>query len=310
MEFKDQEKYMELGKLGLFGVVLGFLGYSFFGILYIFFPMLFMESSVKNGILSTMGVMLGVSLVIGLVFNMLAGLSLFFVFAPMVLAFHYMVTSKRGYVATLILMAVVLILSSVSLQMGLTPLGTVNLEEISEELIQSQIDGVGENLTGLEASRLEENLRLINEMSIKLIPGMFFIFILFTVYLNYVMAGRRLLRHGILINQPPIFSNLQLPRISIIVFGIIIGVILLLQNSGMEIYEVIYLNSLLVFGLLFFVNGLALVSNLLGRLKMPNFVKTFILLGLVFFIPAGAVVVILGLLDALVVFRKIRIKRE
>lgn len=310
MEFKDQENYKELGKLLLMGVVVGFLGYTFFGIFYIFFPMLFMESSVKNGILPTMGVMLGVSVIVGLIFNLLAGLSLFFVFAPMILAFHYMVTSKKGYMPTLILMVVALTLSSVSLQLGLTPLGSVNIEEISEELIQTQIDGIDEDLTGLEASRLEENLRFINEMSIKLIPGLFFIFILIIVYLNYVMVGRRLLRQGILINQPPIFSNLQLPRISILIFGIIIGVVLILQNSGMEIYEVIYLNSIMVFGLLFYVNGLALVSNLLGRVKMLNFIKTFIILAMVFFIPAGAVALILGVLDTLVNFRKIRIKRE
>ena len=66
----------------------------------------------------------------------------------------------------------------------------------------------------------------------------------------------------------------------------------------------------MVFGLLFYVNGLALVSNLLGRVKMLNFIKTFIILAMVFFIPAGAVALILGVLDTLVNFRKIRIKRE
>lgn len=310
MDFKNQEKYMELGKLGLFGLVLGFLGYTFFGILYIFFPMLFMESSVKNGILPTMGVMLGISVVLGLFFGMLAGLSLFFVFAPMVLVFHYMVTTRRGFMATLVMMSLVLTLSTASLQFGLSPIGSINLEEISEEMIQTQLESVEENLTALEASRLEDNLRFISEMSIKLIPSMFFIFILVTVYLNYVLAGRRLLRSGILINQPPIFGNLQLPRISILVFGILIGGVLILQNSGVELYEVIYLNILVVFGFLFFVNGFALVSFLLNKTKMPNFFKTFILLGILLFVPAGAVVALIGVADALINFRKIRIKRE
>lgn len=301
---------MELGKLGLFGLALGFLGFTFFGILYIFFPMLFMESSIKNGIVATMGVMLGISILLGLIFGMLAGLSLFFVFAPMVLIFHYMVTTKKGYMATLALMVIVLILSSTSLQLGLSPLSSINLDEISEELIQTQIESVDENLTGLEASRLEDNLRLISEFSIKVIPGMFFIFVLVTVYINYVLAGRRLLRWGILINQPPIFGNLQLPRVSILFLGALIGVVVILQNMGMEIYEIIYLNTLVIFGFLFFINGMSLVSYFLNRRRVSAFIKSLVFLVAIFFVPAGGIIVILGLLDALINFRKIKIKRE
>lgn len=310
MEFKNQEKYSQLGKLGLLGLVFGFLGYSFFGIFFLFFPMPFMESSVRNGIVPALGTMLGVSLALGLAFGILSGLSLFFVFGPLVLIFHYMVESKKTFAMTLLAMTLVLLLSFFSLQLGLTPLETIDFEKLSEEIIEIQMSTVEEGLSALESDRLEYNLRKINEITIKILPGIFFIFILFTVYINYVLVGRRLLRSGILINQPPLFGNLQLPRLSILALGLVIGLALALQAMGYEIYKIIYLNALVIFGFLFLINGLSMVSYFLNRLRIPNIFRTIFLLGLVLFAPAGAILIIVGLLDALVNFRKININRK
>lgn len=310
LEIKNQDNFINLIKIAMYSLFIGYLGYSFAGVILIFYPMLFMESTIKNGLIPTILAMLATSVILGLLINLLAGLALFFVFAPMVLIFHYCVESKKSYMFTLILMVIVLAASFTSYQMGITRIESLDLEAFIDNVVEMQVENLDSNLSNLELSRYEDNLRMIYEYSIILVPGITLIILGLTVYLNYVFVGRRLLVQGVLINQPPLFSNFQLPRVSIIIFGAFIAAILLMRYLGLDYYSEIYLNTIAVFGFIYFVNGLALFSNFLIRLRIPNLGRMLVYVTCFMFPPVGIVVAVLGLLDALIYFRRISIKRE
>lgn len=310
MEIKNQEKFINLAKLAVYSLLIGYIGYSFAGLVLIFYPMMFMESTIKDGLVPTIITMLITSVILGLLINLLAGLALFFVFGPMVLIFHYCVETKKSYSFTLIVMILVLVISFTSYQIGITPIESVDLGSFIDNVVDVQVENLDDTMTNLEISRFEDNLRLIYEYSIMLIPGLMLIILSLTAFINYLLAGRRLLVRGILINQPPLFSNLQLPRVSILVFGVVIGIILLMRYLGLDFYSQVYFNTIAVFGFMYFVNGLALFSNFLIRLKVPNFGRMLVYTTAVLFPPIGAIVAILGLADALFYFRRISIKRE
>lgn len=311
MNFTNNENSMkDLGKLVLITAGMGLLGIYFLGILLFFYPMLFLESSVKNGIGKTMGAMALSALLIGLFTNIMAGVSLFFTFAPMVLIFHYGIFNNKSYKVVVVLMIIVLALSVISLQLGLTPLGSFDIDEIIDSIVHLEIEGLEEELSNLELSRLQDNLRYVLEFSISILPGIFLILIGLMAYINYVFAARRLLRQGILINQPPIFPMFQVPRVSILIFGLFIGLSFLLRQGGIEYYKEVYLNTLVIFGFLYFLNGFALVNFLLLRTRLGTFGRVIIYMIIIFFVPVTLLVTFAGLIDALLNFRKARVKKE
>lgn len=311
MEIKDNNELKSLGILVLITSAIGLMGLTFSGVLLFFYPMLFLESSIKNGIGKTLGVMAISSLLIGLfISNIVGGMSLFFVFAPMILIFHYTILRGKSYKVVFALMLIVLILSVASIQLGVTPIGSINVEEFIDTLVNFELEGTEGDLSNLELSRLEDNLRYVFEFTLSILPGMLLILFGALVYINYSFAGRRLLRQGILINQPPVFPLFQVPRYSILIFGILIGISVILNTMEIEYYKPVYLNAIVVFGFLYFINGMALVNNLLLRTKLKSFGRILIYMIIIFFPPVTVVVAVGGLVDALINFREVRIKRE
>lgn len=311
MENKENKEFKGLGILVLVTTAIGLMGLTFSSILLFFYPMLFLESSIKNGIGKTLGVMAISSLIVGLfISNPMAGMSLFFVFAPMILIFNYSILRGKSYKVVVALMLIVLILSVASLQFGVTPLGSIDVEEFIDTLVNFELEGTEGELSNLELSRLEENLRYVFEFTVSILPGMLLILFGALVYINYSFAARRLLRQGILINQPPVFPLFQVPRYSILILGVLIGLSYVLKTMEIEYYKTVYLNAIVVFGFLYFINGMALVNNLLLRTKLGSFARILIYMIIIFFPPVTVIVAAAGLIDALINFRKVRIKRE
>lgn len=310
MEIKKPDNLINLIRTTMYSVTIGIIGNVFMAVILLIYPVLFMESSIKNGIIPTMISMFVSSGIIALMVTPLAGLSLFFILAPMVLIFHYCVINQKRFYITFLLMFLVLLISFTSYNFGIANTNPVDVQGLIDTLVEFQIENLEGSFSSLELSNYEDSLRTVYDYSIRLIPAIVGIGVAVFVYINYLLTGRRLLRQGILIHQPPAFGNLQLPRFSIILFGIAIGIILLMRYLEIDYYSNVYLNAILVFGFLYFVNGLALFSNFLQRFRVPNIGRMFVYLSAVFFPAFGGATAVIGLIDALINFRRIRIKKE
>lgn len=306
----NNSKFIDMLKLTFVAILLGSLGVNMLGILLMFFPAIFMESSIKNGLFPTLLSMFLSSLIIGLTSKILTGLSLFFVYAPMILAFHYAVVNKKSFRFTLILMVVVLLLSNISLQMGLTPLESLNFDDFIEDASNFVLEELEGTMTNFELGRVQDEIREILKLSVSLIPAMMLIFVVMIVYINYVIAGRRLIYSKILIAQPPNFSDLQIPRFMLLIFGALIGVVIILRTAGFAYYREVYLNIVLIFAFLYTVNGLACVAYFLNKRRAGGFKRFFVYFLIFVFAPILFIITVLGFIDSLVYFRRLKMRRD
>lgn len=309
MEIKNQEKYVDIIKTLLATVVLGYLAFSFTPLVLIIYPMFLMESSIRNGLVITMAVAFAAALITSLFTTLMSGLSLFFIFGPMILAFHYGVFNRKNFIFVFFLMFLALSISFISLELGLARLNPFNISDFSNELITMQLENFGSSMSNLELANLEKTLKMVNEIVITILPSIYMVIIAFICYINYTSVGRRLIFKGILINQPPIFGNLQMPKILILGLGLGILASLALRVLGFEIYRTIYLNVLVVFGFLFLVNGLALGSNIFMRLRTPNFFRILFYWIAIIITPVSLVVIFAGFIDTLINFRSYTYKK-
>ncbi|MDO5028122.1 MAG: DUF2232 domain-containing protein [Bacillota bacterium] len=310
MEIKDKEKYSQLLRLLAWALFIGFLGFSFAPVLIMFiYPGLFMEASIKSGLKESILVMFVTSLVLSMFSSLMSGLALFFIFAPMVLIFHYGVINGKSYIFIYFTVLLVLVLSMTAFQLGLLRVQPLDLSATMDSLMSAQVDMMKEGLTALEVSQLQQSIKRIYDISLMVMPSLYVIILGIIVYINYTSVGRKLLSKGVLIPQPPFFGYLQMPRGLIVAFAVGIFIPLMLKNLQSDLYMPIYFNVLLVFGFLFFVNGMAVLTNLLVRIKLARFLRMLFLLLAVVVAPVAAVVAIVGLIDTLVQFRKIKIVR-
>lgn len=308
MEIKNKEKVNELLKLLFLSLLIGFLGFIISPVLIIFiYPGIFMEGSIRLGLRDSLLVMFLTSLVLSLFSSLMSGLALFFIFAPMVLTFHYGIMNRKSYIFIYISVLLVLALSMTAFQLGLLRTQPIDLTAAIESLMNAQLDLMKEGLTALEFSQLEQSLKEAYSLMLMVMPSLYLVILAIIVYINYSSVGRKLLLKGILIPQPPFFGYLQMPRQLIVAFAIGIFIPLMMKNLGSDLYRPLYFNILVVFGFLFFVDGLALLTSLLNKARMPRFFRILIIVMAIFIAPLTIVVAIVGILDTLVQFRRIKI---
>lgn len=308
MEIKNKEKVNELLKLLFLSLLIGFLGFTISPVLIMFiYPGIFMESSIRLGIRESLLVMFVTSLVLSLFSSLMSGLALFFIFAPMVLTFHYGITNRKSYVFIYLSVLIVLALSMTAFQLGLLRANPIDITAAIDSLMNAQLDMMKEGLTALEISQLEKNVKEAYNIMLMVMPSLYLVILAVIVYINYNSVGRKLLLKGILIPQPPYFGYLQMPRALIVAFGVGVFIPLMMKNFGSDLYRPIYFNVLVVFGFLFFVDGLALLTSLLIKTKMPRFFRILITVLVIFVAPLSIVVALVGIIDTLVQFRRIKI---
>lgn len=308
MEIKNKEKVNELLKLLFLSLLIGFSGFAISPVLIMFiYPGIFMEGSIRLGIRESLLVMFITSLILSLFSSLMSGLALFFIFAPMVLTFHYGVFNRKSYIFIYLSVFLILALSMSAFQLGLLRTQPIDFTAAIDSLMKTQLDMMKEGLTALEFSQLEQTIKEAYSIMLMVMPSLYLMILAIIVYINYNSVGRKLFLKGILIPQPPYFGYLQMPRGLIVAFGVGVFVPLMLKNLGSDLYRPIYFNVIVVFGFLFFVDGLALLTSLLRKTKMPRFFRILLTALAVFVAPLSIVVALVGIIDTLVQFRRIKI---
>ena len=301
----NNNKYFDLFKSSLLGFLVASLGYGFTGIALMIFPYIFMGRSIQYGIVPTMISMGFSSLFIALSQSYAAGLSLFLIFAPMILIFHYCITSEKGFWATFGSMALVLLISIVIVNMALTQGDTLSPQAMVQDIVELQKE-INQDMTALEISRLESNLRTTIDFIIKVTPGVTLVGVLLVVYFNYMMTGRWLFANRILITQPPLFANFQVPRVSFLVAGAIFAVGLVAREMGVDPEGLIILNTLILFGFIYMVNGFATVNLYILMLGVPLIIRIIIYVLLMRVPTLNMALMIIGVADSVIGLRRRR----
>lgn len=299
------DDFKNIGISILRGIFIGIISMGLNAFL-VFFPSIFLQSSVENGILKAIFA-LGVSSAIlaGLSSPLYGGL-LFFLFAPMVLIFHYCYANNKSYKFTFFAMFLVLLASALAFELGSYYFSDFNFSNFKSDFITSQMDllksGFGANVSQFEM--YEDTIKRALDLTFMIMPSFYFIGILLISYFSYVSTARSLLKKGIIINQPPIFAFLSLPRNFIVGVLLALIAVIIFKQSGVANYVAIYYNLIAISIFLLFINGLSFISFLLLRYKMSGPLKFILFLTIVIVPVLSGVAVVLGFFDMLFQFRK------
>ena len=286
-------------------MAIGTLG-IFFPILYIFFPMLFLTEALEQGMFKILLAYVGVCLVIGAISPIL-GFGIFTLFGPLILILHYCITSKQGILETVaastgVLFAGVLVLLHTTGLVNLLrnpgfPAQFVEMQKV----VFKDLGASQEVLTNFET-----NFSVIFQRMIELLPSLLVVVSLLISYVTFRFTGKNLLKKGKLIGQPPSFLFFSLPSgLLPISFGLLL--LNMIPAPGYEgVRELMLNNATILFGFLFFIQGLSLFSFFGTKYKMHPMMK-WVGLVLIMMTPGiQAPVAIMGMVDYVFNFRKIQ----
>lgn len=180
---------------------------------------------------------------------------------------------------------------------------TQDLERSMRELISLQIETLrSSGLDSIDMIDLEYALRTALQMMVQVIPGLIFVMSFIASLIQYSTSAWILRYTGYGIMDAGRFNRFRLPN------NILLGALLTFAATyvmglfGFPYTDTLYLNLLTAFGIVFFVQGLAVADcffarrfGLITRLLLPTF--------LVVVLQAGIVFVFVGILDVGFKFR-------
>lgn len=177
------------------------------------------------------------------------------------------------------------------------------LEDTVRAMIANQIEIISNSgVSQIDALNYEYDMLNAMEIMLQLIPSMLFAVSFASALVTYSGAAQVLRFRGYGIIDAGKFNRFRLPNNILIGFGLTLAATWLLGRFGFAYSSILYLNLTTGFGMLFFVQGLAVLDCFLARRFSPV-LRVLIPLVLLFFLGLGIAFVIVGMLDIPFKFR-------
>lgn len=297
--------------VALFMVSFSIIGFGTLPIILILFPILFIAYGVKNGLIPSILIMVIVSTIVGFATDTISGLLLFLTFAPITIVLIYGIKSRRKSMEILaassliFFLTVLLIIGYMSGVLGINI--ATQLENSFKSILTIQVDLFQEmGLTNFELLKVKDLLERAYKSMLLTVPSIVIITSLIISYVNYYVSVVVLRKFGIGVVNIPRFSKFRLPN-NIIPGTLVmfLGAYLTKNIKGFS-YETILANLILLIGFMFYIQGLSVIDALMIKRRIVFPLRIVFLLIIVFFTPLVSIISILGLLDVLIDFRKIR----
>lgn len=281
----------------------GFVSINFFWYGMILFPVWFMLDAIKEGIVHSNTAMMSTSIVLMIFVSLEIGLIVLLLSLPLVTIFHYLILSNKTYRYTMVTMTLIFIISLLTLVVPRVDEAT--LVEIRSGAVD-RVDEIysSDDYGSYEIERLKDEINNAYNNVYRLMPALIMLGSISIVYINYTMTGRMLIADGVLIQQPPYFYMFRLPP-NIIIGAIVSSLtVYFLKVLGLESWELIFLNLVLLFGFSFLVQGFACINYLLLRLNVNRLLRVGIYIVLIVISSSLPIIVGVGLVESIFNFRK------
>lgn len=266
-------------------------------------PVPFMVLSIRRGNRYAFFSMIMVSLIIGMLTGIVYSLFVLVIFGPMALAMGWWIRHRMDPHEVIFIGAVASAVSIFSmLQIIATASGIHLTTEISQMLTQviEQQAATLQNLN-LELVALEDAINYL----LLVFPGLILIQSLFGAFVNYYLTMAVMRRFVPSEEALPEFSRFRLPG------HVVLGALLLIALSWLSRYiggvhsGGLLANVTLLVVVVFFMQGISLISYWIKRTKVPRWVRGVILVILVVLSPMITLISLLGMVDVLADFRKL-----
>ncbi|SMP58511.1 Uncharacterized conserved protein YybS, DUF2232 family [Anoxynatronum buryatiense] len=270
-------------------------------------PMPFMVLAVRRGSRYAFFALVMVTLIIGLLTGVIYSLFALVIFGPMALAMGWWIRHRKephevifigavgSAAAIFTMMQLIAMASGIQLTLEISQMITGIMEQQAAALQQMN----------LEVVALEEAVHYL----LLVFPGLILIQSLFGAFVNYYLTMAVLRRFTPSEEPLPEFSRFRLPG------HVVSGVFLLMALSwgSQFIHGINHISLLanvtLIAVMIFFMQGISLISYWIKGTRVPKWVRLVILVILVILSPMITLISLLGLVDVLADFRKLTVSK-
>ncbi len=292
-------------------VVFALVGIYFLGIIIILYPIPFIVLGLRHGTRYNILSLIMSSLVVGILINIMLGIFLFIFFGFMSISLSYMIKRKYRHSHTLIFTTFILLLSTLIAIAMFNYIAGISFISELENFINQARNISYESITNMELSvyqleQMKQMVKLMYELLILLIPFTIITTSLFIAYINFWLSIFILRRLGNKSTEVPKFKRLRLPSNIILGTLVLIGGALLIRYLEIFYYETLLINIIFLLILVFFLQGLAVLAFFIDKLRINKVFKIIIILLVMINLFLIIIIVLVGVLDTLFDFRKIR----
>ncbi|QZY55125.1 YybS family protein [Crassaminicella profunda] len=161
-----------------------------------------------------------------------------------------------------------------------------------------------------QIKNLEENMKIYMQAMGMTIPAGMIIGSAFFSYINHAVATRILKRIGNEVEGLPPLRYVRLPR-SFVMGTVFIGFLTMMtQYLQIVNFQTLVVNEILIFQLIYFVQGLGVVSYFLHHFKIKKVLRILIYMLLLFSGNGVFIIAVMGIIDALINLRKLQRDNE
>lgn len=267
-------------------------------------PVPFLVLAVRRGTRYAFFSLIMTSLVIGMLTGVLYGFFVLVLFAPMSLAMGWWIRHRKEPHEVIFIGGASAALAVFVLLQGLAVISGINLVDEMGVMFAEVIHQQAEALQGMnfQMAALEEMIRYL----LMVMPALIMMQALFGSFINYYLA-MAVIRRLMPSDEPlPEFSRFRLPG------HVVSGSFLLLALSWMTRFvdrvdhASLLANVTLLIMVVFFMQGISLMSFWIKGTRVPRWLRIVILMALVLISPMITLIAFLGILDVLADFRKLR----
>lgn len=288
------------------------IGLNLFPIILFLFPLAFIVIGVKFNLRESFMSILMTSLLVGIIVDPPSGIVLFAIFGPMSLLIAYGIRKRKKAVEIIIPSSIVIfVLIIISFMIFGNESGVLDqLEEDFQSYAGMQMTRLEDmELTNIESFRIMEELENDYQDILAILPSFFIIMSVFISYINYYFSTLILRRLGLGIRDNPQFSEFSLPKNFILGTLIMFLTIYLLNRFDGVSARMIYLNVLFLVVVLFLIQGLSVLDHQLRKRRVNSIIRIIVIAMIIFAPLIISIMVIVGMVDLIFDFRKLRKRR-
>lgn len=285
----------------------------FLPIIGILFPISFVILGIRNGIKYNISSMIISTLLLGLVIDKTTGLFILIAFLPISIVLNYSIKKRKNSQQILLYTTIIGILSYIFIMIlfgKVTGVGLVKqLEESFSQSIKFQMDLLKDR--GISSSQINETkdiLKNLYEYIVLMLPSTVIIFSVFTAFLNSLISIYILRKIGYGIVSVPKFSRFKLPD-NVILGTIVIYIgVFIIKILKIPYHKTILINVTSIVSFFFFLEGLSVIIFYLNKSKLNKVIRGIIIIFTVLAVHLNPIISIIGFLDIIFDFRRIRRK--
>ncbi|NLW22621.1 MAG: DUF2232 domain-containing protein [Tissierellia bacterium] len=277
----------------------------------ILYPVLFTVLGVRYGInYSLIGLIIS-NIVVGLIIDKVYGILVFLIFTPFCISLIYTIRKRQKSFNVLMVSSLVFLITSILLIAIIGEMaGTSVINQIENYFVQmlnSYVEVLKDTgISNYEILEIKDFLQDRLNYALSTLPSMVMIASLIIAYINYRLSALILRRLGHGIVSVPRFSRFKLPNNILLGIGIMLLGTYLLRNLGIFSYETVLLNIAVLASFMFFTQGLSVIDFQLLKRGLRKLTRVIIIVLFVVILPIGWIISLIGLLDVIIDFRKLK----